>query len=215
MSQKLFRFPSMGLAGGSLRGSRSSVISQRFQENNFNFSNILYVGALNTFVGKIYCPDLNQHKTFCKRQFSTKATTKGNMGTILQHAKYEKMKSTLSTMKRKGSVLGPLDLASLHILSSKELKVNLDILKLDALSQGSGYTPGCKGFKEIRQMMQSGKVKAGKFNKEDEAVIEKRFETLLAETRLDKDALTEELFAANKVSETPLDEEFKLKRYTL
>ena len=61
-------------------------------------------------------------------------------------------------------------------------------------------------------MMQSGKVKAGKFNKEDESVIEKRFETLLAETRVDRDALLEELFAANKVSETAVDEEFKLKR---
>ena len=207
MSQKLFRFPSMGMAGG-----RSSVRGQRFQENIFNFSNILYVGSLNTFVGKIYCPDLNQHETFCKRQLSTKATTKGNMGTILQHAKYENMKLVLSTMKRKGSVLGPLDLASLHILSSKDLKVNLDILKLDALSLGSGFTPGCKGFTEIRDMMQSGKVKAGKFNKEDESVIEKRFETLLAETRVDRDALLEELFAANKVSETAVDEEFKLKR---
>ena len=207
MSQKLFRFPSMGLAGG-----RSSVRGQRFQENIFNFSNILYVGSLNTFVGKIYCPDLNQHETFCKRQVSTKATTKGNMGTILQHAKYENMKLVLSKMKRKGSFLGPLDLASLHILSSKELKVNLDILKLDALSLGSGFTPGCKGFTAIRDMMQSGKVKAGKFNKEDESVIEKRFETLLAETRVDRDALLEELFAANKVSETAVDEEFKLKR---
>ena len=207
MSQKLFRFPSIGLAGG-----RSSVRGQRFQENIFNFSNILYVGSLNTFVGKIYCPDLNQHETFCKRQLSTKATTKGNMGTILQHAKYKNMKLVLSTMKRKGSFLGPLDLASLHILSSKELKVNLDILKLDALSLGSGFTPGCKGFTEIRDMMQSGKVKAGKFNKEDESVIEKRFETLLAETRVDRDALLEELFAANKVSETAVDEEFKLKR---
>ena len=211
MSQKLFRFPSMGLAGGSLRGSRSSVISQKFQENNFNFSNILYVGSLNTFVGKIYCPDLNQHETFCKRQFSTKATTKGNMGTILQHAKYENMKLVLSTMKRKGSFLGPLDLASLHILSSKELKVNLDILKLDALSLSSTNL-GYKGSTEIREMKLSGKVKAGKFNKDDEAVIEKRFETLLAETRLDKDALMKELYAANKVGERAVDEEFKLKR---
>ena len=219
MSQKLFRVSTVGLLGCG--GSKSlmlcprfqeSNLCQRFQENKFNFSNILYIGSLNTFAGKLLSSDLNPNETFGKKQLSTKAATKGNMGTILQHAKYKNMKFMLSTMKRKGSVLGPLDLASLHILSSKELKVNLDILKLDALSQGSGYTPGCKGFTEIREMMLSGKVKAGKFNKEDEAVIEKRFETLLAETRLDKDALTEELFAANKVSETPLDEEFKLKR---
>ena len=61
-------------------------------------------------------------------------------------------------------------------------------------------------------MKQIGKVKAGKFNKEDEAVIKERFKTLLAETRLDKDALMEELFAANKVSRNAGDEEFLLKR---
>merc|ERR1719192_1920624 len=61
-------------------------------------------------------------------------------------------------------------------------------------------------------MKQRGKVKAGKFNKEDEAVIKERFKTLLAETRLDKYALLEELFAANKVSGRAVDEEFKLKR---
>jgi len=55
-------------------------------------------------------------------------------------------------------------------------------------------------------------VKAGKFNKEDEAVIEKRFETLLAETKLDKDALLEELFPANKVSHFCWHEDFMLKR---
>ena len=210
MSQKLFRFPSMVLACGSLRGSRSSVIGQRFQENNFNFSNILYVGSLNTFAGKILTSDLNQHGTYCKRQISTKATTKGNMGTILQHAKYKNMKSVLSTMKRKGSVLGPLDLASLHILSSKDLKVNLDILKLDALSPN--YMGNNKCSEDIREMKQSGKVKVGKFNKEDESVIKERFETLLAETRLDKDALLEELFAANQGSGFGWDEDFMLKR---
>ena len=43
-------------------------------------------------------------------------------------------------------------------------------------------------------------------------MIEERFKTLLAETKLDKDALMEELFPANKVSERAVDEEFKLKR---
>ena len=214
MSQKLFRVSTVGLVG--CRGSKSlmlcprfqeSNLCQRFQENKFNFSNILYVGSLNTFAGKLLTSDLNQHETFGKKQLSTKATTKGNMGTILQHSKYKNMKSVLSTMKRKGSVLGPLDLASLHILSSKELKVNLDILKLDALSTNSSSMS-----EDIREMKQSGKVKVGKFNKEDEAVIKERFETLLAETRLDKDALLEELFPANQVSHFCWHEEFMLKR---
>merc|ERR550532_871438 len=52
----------------------------------------------------------------------------------------------------------------------------------------------------------------GKLNKEDETAIEKRFETLLAETGLDKEALMEELFAANKGSSFNWDEDFMLKR---
>ena len=133
------------------------------------------------------------------------------MGSILQNEKYKNMKSELLKTRRRGFSLAPLEAASLHILSSKELKVNLDILKLDALSPYSSIL-GYKGSTEIREMKLSGKVKAGKFNKDDEAVIEKRFETLLAETRLDKDALMKELYAANKVGERAVDEEFKLKR---
>ena len=111
------------------------------------------------------------------------------MGSVLQNDKYKNMRSELLKTRRRGFSLAPLETASLHILSSKELKVNLDILRLGALSPQSHLSLGCEGFSGIREMKQSGKVKAGKFNKEDEAVIEKRFETLLAETRLDKDAL--------------------------
>ena len=122
------------------------------------------------------------------------------MGSILEHHKYKEMKSKLSKMRRKGFNLGPLDTASLYILSSKDLTVNLEILRLDALSPESHCGPGYKGYAEIQEMKQRGAVKKGKLNKEDETAIEKRFETLLAETGLDKEALMEELFAANKGS---------------
>ena len=55
-----------------------------------------------------------------------------NMGSILEHQKYKEMKSKLSKRNRKS--LGPLDTASLYILSSKDLTVNLELLRLDALS---------------------------------------------------------------------------------
>ena len=55
-------------------------------------------------------------------------------------------------------------------------------------------------------------MKKGKLNKEDEAAIEKRFEILLAKTNLDKEALMEELFAANKGCINNWDKDFMLKR---
>merc|ERR1719264_2306651 len=120
------------------------------------------------------------------------------------------MKSKLAKMNRKS--LGPLDTASLYIVSSEELNVNLEILRLDALSPQSHLDAKCKGYAEIQEMKQSGAVKKGKLNKEDETAIEKRFETLLAETGLDKEALMEELFAENKGSPFNWDEDFMLKR---
>merc|ERR1719362_2819553 len=134
-----------------------------------------------------------------------------NMGSILEHHKYKEIKSMLAKMNRKS--LRPLDTASLYILSSKDLNVNLEILRLDALSPISHRDPSNKGYAEIQEMKQRGAVKKGKLNKEDETAIEKRFETLLAETGLDKEALMEELFAANKGSDfNNWDEDFMLKR---
>ena len=133
------------------------------------------------------------------------------MGSILEHHKYKDMKSELSKMNRKS--LRPLDTASLYILSFKDLTVNLELLSLDALSTQSHSCPSHKGFAEIKEMKQGGAVKKGKLNKEDETAIEKRFETLLAETGLDKEALMEEMFAVNKSSGfNNWDEDFMLKR---
>merc|ERR1719458_807890 len=142
-------------------------------------------------------------------KLSTEASTV-NMGSILVHQKYKEMKSKLSRRNRKN--LGPLDTASLYILSSKDLTVNLEILRLDALSPYSHSESNCKGNAEIQEMKQRGAVKKGKLNKEDEDAIEKRFETLLAETGLDKEALMEELFAANKGSVNNWDQDFMFKR---
>ena len=164
--------------------------------NNSHTSPFVVSGVLNSE------SDLFRQRTFGK-SLSTisnvKLTTEVptvNMGSILEHHKYKEMKSKLSKMNRKS--LRPLDTASLYILSFKDLTVNLELLSLDALSTQSHSCPSQKGYAEIKGMKQRGAVKKGKLNKVDEDAIEKRFETLLAETGLDKVALTEELFAANK-----------------
>ena len=131
---------------------------------------------------------------------SSRYTPQANMGSILNHDKYSAIKSNLSKMTKGNFSLGSLDSAALWILSSKDLTVNLDILRLDALSPSSHQVQSCKGYAEIKEMIRCGEVKQGKFNKEDEAAIEKKFETLLAETGLDREELMEELFATNKGS---------------
>ena len=135
------------------------------------------------------------------------------MGSILAHYKYNEMKAELAKMRRMGYNLKPLDTASLCILSSDDITVNLELLRLDALAVTSHFGFKCRGYAGIKKMKQCGAVKMGKLNKEDETAIEKRFETLLAETGLDKEALMEELFAANKSSGfNNWDEDFMLKR---
>ena len=174
-----------------LRGKKNDIIlfsSPLFQVSNINYSNSLHVALSNSSAIRILKSesDLYGPTTYGKPSSTipmiNMSTEVPNMGSILEHHKYKEMKSKLSKMRRKGFNLGPLDTASLYILSSKELTVNLEILSLDALSPSSHLTSACKGYAEIQEMKQRGSVKKGKLNKEDEAAIEKRFETLLAQT---------------------------------
>merc|ERR1719430_671649 len=125
--------------------------------SSFNSSN--FGGRYRNFGGAAFMSNSNN---IDRRMLSTKQKLKSspevptvNMGSILQHHKYKEMKSKLSKRNRKS--LGPLDTASLHILSSKDLGVNLEILRLDALSPASHLSSsGYKGSAEIREMKQSG-----------------------------------------------------------
>jgi len=206
---------------GSSKKNNALLVSPILSATNINISNRLHSGLSNSPVSRILNSESDLHR---QRSYSSKPLSpipkiklstdvpKVNTGSILEHQKYKEMKSKLSKMRRKGFTLGPLDTASLFILSSKDLTVNLELLSLDALSPQSQYASGYKGYSEIQEMKQRGAVKTGKLNKEDESAIEKRFETLLAKTNLDKAALMEELFAANKGCVNNWDEDFMLKR---
>merc|ERR1719239_1173411 len=152
----------------------------------------------------------NYHNINRRTTQKPKLSSAVNMGSILEHQKYKEMKSVLS---RKVSTLGPLDTASLYILSSKGLNVNLEVLSLDALSLSTHHDSKKKGYAELQEMKQRGSVKLGKLNKEDEAAILEQFNTLLVQTGLDKEALMEELFApVNRGSGENVDKDFMLKR---
>ena len=154
--------------------------------------------------------NINRRTLYTKQK--PKSSSDVNMGSILEHHKYKEMKSVLSKRSKKGFSLGPLDTASLFILS-KGLSVNLELLSLDALALSSHHSPTNKGYAEIREMKQRGSVKMGKLNKEDEAAILEQFNTLLAKTALDKEVLIKSLFATkNRGRGDNTDKDFMLKR---
>ena len=106
--------------------------------NNVNLSNNLHTSPFFFVFSRRILNSESEHRerTFDKTLSTTSVltltnelqskVTKVNMGSILEHQKYKEMKSKLSKRNRKS--LGPLDTASLYILSSKNLTVNLDIL---------------------------------------------------------------------------------------
>ena len=128
------------------------------------------------------------------------------MGSILAHPKYKEMYGTLSKEAKSS-----LDIVCCHILS-KKFSVNLDILKLDALSPSSHSEKFTKGNAKIKEMEESGAVKIGKLNIKDDGAIKKVFEALVDETKVDKKALVEELFAENEKVDKKWDKVFMLKR---
>jgi len=196
-----------GLHGNNTNNNNNNCLLTSFVFCGTNNSSRLYMSTKN-YIG-IKCMS-NSHK-MNRRTLSIaqkpKSSSAVNMGSILEHQKYKEMKSLLS---KKDSTLGPLDTASLYILSSKAFIVNLEVLSLDALALSSHVCYMNKGYAEIREMEQRGAVKMGKLNKEDEAAILEQFNTLLAKTGLDKEALMEELFAL--VNKGRGEKDFLLKR---
>ena len=156
------------IVGGKNNNKSTLLTSPLLCVSNVTLSNSLHVGPF--VVSRLLNSesDLYRQRTFGKSLTTisnVKLTTEVptvNMGSILQHHKYKEMKSKLSKRNRKS--LCPLDTASLYILSSKELTVNLEILRLDALSPYSHLSAGHKGYAEIQEMKQSGAVKKGKLN---------------------------------------------------
>merc|ERR1719458_1536102 len=104
-----------------------------------------------------------------------------------------------------------LDIVCCHILS-KRLIVNLDILELDALSPESHTDKTTKGGAKITEMKVNGAVKVGKLNIKDDGAIERGLKALVDETKVDKKALVEELFAENEKVDKKWDKAFMLKR---
>merc|ERR1719391_733408 len=137
---------------------------------------------------------------------STEESSGPSMGSIMNHPEYKEMYKRLSKAAK-----SPLDIVCCYILS-KKLLVNQDILKLDALSPQSHSVKGSRGNAKIKKMEQSGILKIGKFNIKDDRAIESGFEALINETKVDKKALVEELFAEKERGACKWDDAFMLKR---
>ena len=98
------------------------------------------------------------------------------------------MKAKLSIAKK----LGPLDSLSIIILL-EDLKVNLNVLQLNALGLESHVIRSHKGYVEIKEMKRAGLIKTGKFNKEDDEVLMVQWKVLLRLTGLKEEDLKKEL----------------------
>jgi len=136
---------------------------------------------------------------------STKEFSGPRMGSIMEHPEYKEMYKRLSKEAKSS-----LDIVCCHILS-KKFFVNLDILELDALSPESSSTTK-KGGAKIIEMKVNGAVKVGKLNIKDDGAIERGLKALVDETKVDKKALVEELFAENEIVDKKWDKAFMLKR---
>jgi len=137
---------------------------------------------------------------------STKEFSGPRMGSIMEHPEYKEMYKRLSKEAKSS-----LDIVCCHILS-KRLIVNLDILELDALSPESHSDKTTKGSAKITEMKDNGAVKVGKLNIKDDGAIERGLKALVDETKVDKKALVEELFAENEKVDKKWDKAFMLKR---
>jgi len=147
-----------------------------------------------------------------KMNMSSEKTPTVRKGSILIQKyegteEYKNMKAELSFAKQ----LGPLDSASLFILL-EDLKVNLDVLGLNALALN--LTSTAVGYAEIKEMKRKGLLKTGKFNEEDDKALIERWKTLLRQTGLKKEALKKELFALTEHGGPP-DRPFMLKRQVI
>lgn len=64
----------------------------------------------------------------------------------------------------------------------------------------------------IKELKQTGAVKVGKLNIRDDEAVRRGFEALVEETKVDKKALVQELFAENEGGGSKWDKAFMLKR---
>ena len=123
---------------------------------------------------------------------------------LLDHKEYVMMKANLAVKKDQ---LGPLDTVALHLLSRNDVKVDFEILKLNALALDchKSIHPSQSGVKEL---MEKQKIKKGRYTVRDAEKIQSNFVSLCTFANVESNALKEELFPKVKTSER----EFLLKR---
>ena len=211
------KMPGLALVG--LRRSRALTSFASQDIGGFNFSTN-YNGDFNCFVSNP--PSLSLSINFVSRFYggvaslpfysvrSMSSKDPPRMGSIMEHPEYKEMFKILSDEAK-----SPLNIVCYHILS-KELIVNQVVLELDALSFKSLYggTASAKGSSMIKELKRTGAVKVGKLNIEDDEALRRGFEALVDETKVDKKALVQELFAENVGGGSEWDKSFMLKLMT-
>ena len=113
----------------------------------------------------------------------TKALLNSDIGTVrnvvLQHEEYEQLHQKLM----RAETLNALEKAAKHIIMRDNLRVNPEIMHLNALSLGchKDLRPAYANVVNLRKL---GKIKTGNYSSNDRSKMAKNFELLLEEVEI-------------------------------
>ena len=124
---------------------------------------------------------------------ATKALLSSDIGTVrnvvLQlHEEYEQLHQKLMRTE----TLNALEKAAKHIINKDNLRVNPEIMHLNALSL-SCHKDSRPAYANVVNLRKSGKIKTGNYSSYDRSIMAKNFELLLEEVGVGRSELLREV----------------------
>ena len=123
---------------------------------------------------------------------ATKALLSSDIGrernVVLQHEEYEQLHQKLM----RADTLNALEKAAKHIINKDNLRVNPEIMHLNALSL-SCHKDSRPAYANVVNLRKLGKIKTGNYSSYDRSIMAKNFELLLEEVGVDRSELLREI----------------------
>ena len=123
---------------------------------------------------------------------ATKALLSSDIGrernVVLQHEEYEQLHQKLM----RADTLNALEKAAKHIIMRDNLRVNPEIMHLNALSLGC-HKDSRPAYANVVNLRKLGKIKTGNYSSYDRSIMAKNFELLLEEVGVDRSELLREI----------------------
>ena len=121
-----------------------------------------------------------------KALFSSDIDRKRNV--LLQHEDYEQLHQKLM----RADTLNALEKAAKHIIMRDNLRVNPEIMHLNALSLGC-HKDSRPAYANVVNLRKLGKIKTGNYSSSDRSIMAKNFELLLEEVGVGRSELLREI----------------------